>query len=110
MATDLELRLPIIKISNSASDIGRDEEEDDQICRSSSEEDCRTPRSPRHMIPTALRCPPAPKKRRSSAACKRRLCELQFFEVVAREEVESLFQMVQVNSCFNGSTKRKCFI
>ncbi|KAL1535980.1 hypothetical protein AAHA92_28695 [Salvia divinorum] len=102
MSADLELRLPILKISNS---IGRDGPYHEEISRSE-DEACQTPRSPRHMIPAVLRCPPAPKKRRRSAACKRRLCELEFFDVVEREEVESLFRIVQVNS----SAKRNCFL
>ncbi|KAG6393194.1 hypothetical protein SASPL_147430 [Salvia splendens] len=103
MSADLELRLPILKISNS---IARDDDPYREEISRSEDEDCQTPRSPRHMIPAVLRCPPAPKKRRSSAACKRRLCELEFFDVVDREEVESLFQIVQVNN----SAKRNCFL
>ncbi|KAI3458902.1 hypothetical protein Pfo_015565 [Paulownia fortunei] len=103
MSTDLEFRLPMIKINSSqASDITADDE------RCIIEEDCHTPRSPQHMIPTTLSCPPAPKKQRRTAACKRKLCDLQFFEMVAGEEVESLFRTVEVN--LNGSTKRKCVI
>ncbi|KAL1553177.1 hypothetical protein AAHA92_13885 [Salvia divinorum] len=110
MSADLELRLPIIKLRNSTSEMGRDDLNHEEICRSEEEEGCQTPRSPRHMIPAVLRCPPAPKKRRRAAACKRRLFELDFFEVVAREEVDSFFRAVQVNSCNGGSTKRNCFL
>ncbi|KAG6410086.1 hypothetical protein SASPL_128134 [Salvia splendens] len=98
MSADLELRLPIIKLRNSASEIGRDDLNHEVICRSEEEEGCQTPRSPRHMIPAVLRCPPAPKKRRRAAACKRRLFELDFFKVVAREEVDSFFRGAQVKS------------
>ncbi|KAL7109659.1 hypothetical protein ACP275_06G187900 [Erythranthe tilingii] len=106
MSTDLELfrQLPIIKINSTPqkSDITTDKEEEE-------EENCHTPRSPKHMIPTAVSCPPAPKKRRPAAACKRKLCELQFFEFVGREEIESLFEIAQVN--FNNrSTKRNCLM
>ncbi|KAL1532103.1 cyclin-dependent protein kinase inhibitor SMR6-like [Salvia divinorum] len=99
MSADLELSLPAIKTSDSTSEFGRSE----------GEEDCRTPRSPRHMIPAVLRCPPAPRKRRRGAACKRRLCEMEFF---AGEEIESLFRIVEVNSGCNGygSAKRNCFL
>ncbi|KAL1531299.1 cyclin-dependent protein kinase inhibitor SMR13-like [Salvia divinorum] len=101
MFGNLELRLPMIKISNSTSKISRDHEE---ICRSE-EEDYQMPRSLRHMIPAVLHCP---QRRRSGATCKRRLCELEFF---AREEINSLFIIVQVNNCNGyGSTKRNCFL
>ncbi|XP_047965644.1 cyclin-dependent protein kinase inhibitor SMR6-like [Salvia hispanica] len=103
MSSDRELSLPMIKTSNSTDEIGGN---DDEFCRS---EDCQTPRSPRHMIPAVLRCPPAPKKRRQAAACKRKLCELEFF---AGEEIESLFRIVEVNNSCDGygSAKRNCFI
>ncbi|XP_042032465.1 uncharacterized protein LOC121779210 [Salvia splendens] len=105
MSSDRELRLPVIKTSNSTDAIGGNDEE---FCRSEGGEDCQTPRSPRHMIPAVLRCPPAPKKRRRAAACKRKLCELEFF---AGEEIESLLRIVEVNSCNGyGSAKRNCFI
>ncbi|KAL0298990.1 UNVERIFIED_CONTAM: hypothetical protein Sradi_6558800 [Sesamum radiatum] len=99
MSTDLEIRVPVIKIN---SDISTDER-----CTSREVEECHTPRSPQHMIPATLSCPPAPRKRRHSAACKRKLWELEFSETVAREDVESLFRTAE-EVHFNASTKRKC--
>ncbi|KAE9465360.1 hypothetical protein RHGRI_007440 [Rhododendron griersonianum] len=107
MSTDLEfrqelpqLRLPTIRIispesqtpiSGNVVDVGDDE--------------CHTPTSAEHKIPTILSCPPAPKKpSRSAVSCKRKLCELDFFEIVAREEVESFFAAVNLSSVF----KRRC--
>ncbi|PIN24431.1 hypothetical protein CDL12_02835 [Handroanthus impetiginosus] len=105
MSTDLEFRLPPqLKISTSETSDTTDYE----ISSSNEEDNCHTPKSPQNMIPAAVSCPPAPKKRRRAAACKRKLCEFQFFEIVAREEVESLFRTIEVN--FNRSTKRKCVV
>ncbi|KAK4431063.1 hypothetical protein Salat_0868300 [Sesamum alatum] len=114
MSTDLEIRVPVIKINCSqtttTSDdiITTDDGIDDERCTGREAEECHTPRSPRHMIPTTLICPPAPKKRRRSAACKRKLWELEFFETVAREEVESFFRTAEVHFKNIASTKRKC--
>ncbi|CAN1238687.1 hypothetical protein LINGRAPRIM_LOCUS2164 [Linum grandiflorum] len=50
-----------------------------------------------------LKCPPAPRKpkARPATSCKRKLMsELDFFEVVNREEVESFFR--------SGLSKRRC--
>nr|GLL23375.1 cyclin-dependent protein kinase inhibitor SMR2-like [Ipomoea trifida] len=60
------------------------------------EEECRTPKSPRNFLPETLVCPPAPKKpRRAAPSCKRKLGdELQFFEVVGRDEIDSFFRRV----------------
>ncbi|KAI3470543.1 hypothetical protein Pfo_027206 [Paulownia fortunei] len=106
MSADLKLRLPIIKtISSKTSDQITDG--DDGSCIS--EEDCHTPKSPRHMIPATLSCPPAPRKPPRRRPCKRRLCdELQFFEIVAGEEVESFFRRVEENINGGGATKRRC--
>lgn len=95
MSTDLEirqelpqLRLPTIRIVVDVSD-----------------DECHTPTSAEHTIPPILSCPPAPKKpRRSAASCKRKLSELDFFEVVAREEVESFFAAANLSSVL----KRRC--
>ncbi|CAA0814425.1 Cyclin-dependent protein kinase inhibitor SMR3 [Striga hermonthica] len=98
MSTDLEFRLPAIEISSDRRDVVADVDE------------CHTPRSPRHMIPAAVICPPAPKKRRPAgpASCKRKLWDLDFFEIVAREEVEFMFRSTTVQVNLNGSIKRKC--
>lgn len=103
--TDLDefMRLPMIKISttNIISD--------DESCISSSKIDqqkCHTPKSPQHMIPAVLTCPPAPKKPRRVSSCKRsRVSGLKFIEVVARDEIETFFRTVELG--FNGGAKRK---
>ncbi|KAJ8765970.1 hypothetical protein K2173_020486 [Erythroxylum novogranatense] len=64
---------------------------------------CRTPTSEEHRIPSILSCPPAPRKpKRPSISCKRKLSELEFFEIVNREEVESFFR-----SSFEVVSKRR---
>ncbi|XP_042477320.1 cyclin-dependent protein kinase inhibitor SMR2-like [Macadamia integrifolia] len=68
------------------------------------EEECRTPTSEDHKIPVMRSCPPAPKKQRKVASCKRKLSdELYFFEIVGRDEVESFFRS---SSSFN--IKKRC--
>ncbi|CAN1172076.1 hypothetical protein LINPERPRIM_LOCUS30964 [Linum perenne] len=70
------------------------------------DEDCRTPKSAEFKIPPILKCPPAPRKptARTATSCKRKLMsELEFFEVVNREEVESFFR-----SGFQAVSKRRC--
>ncbi|KAK4435880.1 hypothetical protein Salat_0751600 [Sesamum alatum] len=106
MSADLEFRPSIIKIS--APDRITDDDDGDQGCVA--EEDCHTPRSPQHMIPPILSCPPAPRKpppRRTGASCKRRLWE---FEIVAGEEIESFFKRVEegINRGGGGAAKRRC--
>ncbi|KAI5648524.1 hypothetical protein M9H77_34529 [Catharanthus roseus] len=69
-----------------------DEEQDHELI-------CKTPKSPKHMIPKILSCPPAPRKPpRKVASCKRKLSELQFFDVVSRDEIDSFFRQFDVNS------------
>nr|GMC76177.1 cyclin-dependent protein kinase inhibitor SMR2-like [Ipomoea batatas] len=74
------------------------------------EEGCRTPKSPRNFLPETLVCPPAPKKpRRAAPSCKRKLGdELQFFEVVGRDEIDSFFRRVHDRNFVDsgGSNKR----
>ncbi|KAB2080775.1 hypothetical protein ERO13_A05G084500v2 [Gossypium hirsutum] len=56
-------------------------------------EECKTPTSSDHKIPTIQSCPPTPKKKvRVSMVHKRKLSELHFFETTRREEVESFFR------------------
>lgn len=56
-------------------------------------EECKTPSSSDHKIPTIQSCPPTPKKKvRASMVHKRKLSELHFFETTGREEVESFFR------------------
>ncbi|CAN4115053.1 unnamed protein product [Withania somnifera] len=71
----------------------------------SPQNECKTPKSPSFCIPKSLICPAAPKKpkRAISSACKRKL---QFLEIVAEEEVESFFKIVE-DGC-NRNIKRRC--
>ena len=100
MSTDLELfqdlakiNLPKLKIqsSNESGIVSQDENKNQDSSRSSSE--CLTPTSEENKIPAVLSCPPAPRKpRKRAVSCKRKLSELQFFEIVNREEVDAFFK------------------
>ncbi|KAI6669241.1 hypothetical protein NL676_004126 [Syzygium grande] len=67
---------------------------------------CRTPTSEKHRIPAVLRCPPAPKKPRfsRSSSCKRKLSELDFFDIVNRHEVDAFFELATATA---GVSKRR---
>ncbi|XP_062091927.1 uncharacterized protein LOC133797859 [Humulus lupulus] len=71
---------------------------------------CRTPTSEGHRIPEIVSCPPAPRKpARRVPSCKRKLTELQFFDVKNREDVDDFFRSISSNN--NGSSssaKRSC--
>ncbi|KAL4334930.1 hypothetical protein GQ457_07G035380 [Hibiscus cannabinus] len=57
------------------------------------EEECKTPTSSDHKIPSIRSCPPTPKKKaRAKFVLKRKPSELHFFETTRREEVESFFR------------------
>ncbi|KAE8688711.1 hypothetical protein F3Y22_tig00110956pilonHSYRG00057 [Hibiscus syriacus] len=74
-------------------------------------EECKTPTSSDHKIPTIQSCPPTPKKKvRPDSFLKRKLSELQFFETTRREEVESFFRSNSEPFTFGGSRgfKRRC--
>ncbi|XWS75243.1 hypothetical protein CRYUN_Cryun01aG0068800 [Craigia yunnanensis] len=111
MSTDLELfqdlakiNLPKLKIqSSNESGIVIQEENKNQDSSSSSE--CLTPTSEENKIPAVLSCPPAPRKpRKRAVSSKRKLSELQFFEIVNREEVDAFFK-----AGFDDSiSKRRC--
>nr|XP_009800490.1 PREDICTED: cyclin-dependent protein kinase inhibitor SMR2-like [Nicotiana sylvestris] len=97
MSTDLEFRLeiqlPKINVVTTLSSQN-----------SRGEEEIKTPKSPQNLIPKILSCPPAPKKPKRVISCKRKLVdELQFFEVAAREEVDSFFRSVD-------HVKRRCLL
>lgn len=104
----LEIRLPSIKISNSQlpSDAS-DGTIQIEKTTGDAEDECHTPKSPQHMIPKILKCPPPPRKQRPVPSCKRKL---EFFETVAREEVElffrSSFDLIDFNS--EAVIKRRC--
>ncbi|CAA2960249.1 Hypothetical predicted protein [Olea europaea subsp. europaea] len=106
MSTDLEfrqelheIRLPTIKTNSSQlSDV--------QNCTnqtSINDQDCHKPKSPQNMIPKILSCPLAPKKLSCLPSCKRKLSELQFFNVVSREDIESFFKIAEAK--INGAKK-----
>ncbi|KAF3666895.1 putative non-symbiotic hemoglobin 2-like [Capsicum annuum] len=107
-----EIQLPNIINSSSSSNILRDEPE-----RCSNKEqaaEIRTPGTPQNLIPKILSCPPAPKKPKRVISCKRKLLgELEFFDVAAKEEVDSFFKSVDENSkpCgANSNKKRRCLL
>ncbi|KAE8682432.1 hypothetical protein F3Y22_tig00111238pilonHSYRG00005 [Hibiscus syriacus] len=68
-------------------------------------EECKTPTSSDHKIPSIQSCPPTPKKKvRADSVLKRKLSELQFFETTRRDEVESFFR----SNTEPFSFKRRC--
>nr|XP_016501850.1 PREDICTED: cyclin-dependent protein kinase inhibitor SMR2-like [Nicotiana tabacum] len=107
MSTDLEFRLEIQlpKINVITATLSSQNSDDGKNSRDSEEEEeIKTPRSPQYLIPKILSCPPAPKKPKRVISCKRKLVdELQFFEVAAREEVDSFFRSVD-------HVKRRCLL
>jgi len=112
MSTDLELlhdlpRIqvrPAIKIETLQSCIATDGNKAIiQQENSETDDDCQTPKSEEHKIPAVLSCPPAPRKAKRNISCKRKLTEIDFFEIVNGEEVDSFFQ-----SSFELLTKRRC--
>lgn len=55
--------------------------------------ECRTPTSRDHKIPRSQSCPPAPRKKKQVAYMhKRKLSDMDFFEFMGRDEVESFFR------------------
>jgi len=110
MSTDLESRqdLPRIQVravkTETLQSCSATDDKETIIQQENSEtDDCQTPKSEEHKIPVVLSCPPAPRKPRRSFSCKRKLTELEFFEIVNREEVDSFFQ-----SSFELLPKRRC--
>ncbi|KAJ8759158.1 hypothetical protein K2173_004165 [Erythroxylum novogranatense] len=95
MSTDLHVvkDLPAIRLSPIKIEAVASCSVDDDVCR--------TPTSEVHMIPVVVSCPPAPRKPRRRSV-KRKLSEVEFFEIVNREEVESFFR-----SSFEVISKRR---
>ena len=99
MSTDLELfqdlakiKLPKLKIQSS-NERGIVIQEENKNQHDSSSSECLTPTSEENKIPAVLSCPAAPRKpRKRAVSCKRKLSELQFFEIVNREEVDAFFK------------------
>ena len=73
------------------------------------EEECKTPTSSDHKIPTIQSCPPTPKKKLRVNFHKRKLSELQFFETTRSEEVESFLRSnSEPFTVESRSFKRRC--
>ncbi|XP_022139169.1 cyclin-dependent protein kinase inhibitor SMR1-like [Momordica charantia] len=105
MSTDLDLRRTLLGIvrrpasklqisnprpSTSMADGGGVVDQKERSSSDDGAEDqcCRTPTSVENKIPALLQCPPAPRKRKRPPTCRRRLMELEFVEIVSREEIE----------------------
>ncbi|KAM3360280.1 cyclin-dependent protein kinase inhibitor SMR13-like [Capsicum galapagoense] len=76
----------------------------------SPQNECKTPKSPSFCIPKNLKCPGAPKKpkRVVSSSCKRRL---RFVEIIAEEEVESFFRIIEAvvdDECNRKIKRSRC--
>ena len=69
---------------------------------------CRTPTSKEHRIPSILDCPPAPRKPKRAPSCKRKLSEIQFFEIVNYDEVDAFFRSSFDKLAVLTSVKRNC--
>ncbi|KAF8396493.1 hypothetical protein HHK36_018116 [Tetracentron sinense] len=82
-----EIRLQPIKIPSRHS-----LEDGVAIQLKNDDNECRTPTSDEHKIPLLRNCPPAPRKPKMVVLSKRKFSELQFFEFMIREEVESFFR------------------
>ncbi|XP_023757036.1 cyclin-dependent protein kinase inhibitor SMR1 [Lactuca sativa] len=121
MSTDLQLRqdLPAIKLPASlkiklpASPPLMDSTSEESCAiqlEDQEVEECRTPTTIQHRIPQLNTCPPPPKKQRPSApSCRRRLSEFDFFESVARDEIESFFRSsYEIINQQSSTKKRRC--
>lgn len=90
-----QIDLPKLKPS-SKNRTEEEEEEAGEETRAVSEdyttEDCKTPTSSDHKIPTIQSCPTTPRKKVQVSFHKRKMHELLFFEATGREEVESFFR------------------
>lgn len=67
------------------------------------DEECRTPTAEENKIPRAQSCPPAPRKGKREEdqvmfLPKRKFPNLESFEIVGHEEVESFFGSSRVSS------------
>ena len=69
---------------------------------------CRTPTSKEHRIPSILDCPPAPRKPKRASSCKRKLSEVQFFEIMNHDEVDAFFRSSFDKLAVLTSVKRNC--
>ncbi|KAF3434114.1 hypothetical protein FNV43_RR25217 [Rhamnella rubrinervis] len=125
MSTDLELckelpkiRLSSIRIRTPPASESVDDTDGTVIQRRSLDDDdeqaeCRTPTSKEHKIPVLVSCPPAPRKPRRVASCKRKLTELEFFDIVNRDEVDAFFrssfdELARFNGNGSAAKRRNC--
>ncbi|KAK1416596.1 hypothetical protein QVD17_32387 [Tagetes erecta] len=106
-SADLQFRRPNLQLSSLTLNL---ETESCTIQPQQINEDtCVTPTSPDHKIPAVITCPPAPKKqRRTTPSCRRTLSEFQFFEAVAREEIDSFFRSTYEFINQNSSKRKRC--
>ncbi|KAL3341426.1 hypothetical protein AABB24_025796 [Solanum stoloniferum] len=119
MSRDLQSRRPLseIQLPNIISqneNISKDHDLERCISTTNKEQavEIRTPGSPQNLIPKIRSCPPAPKKPKRGISCKRKLLgDLEFYDVAAREEVDSFFSSVDENSkSCGGNRKRRCIL
>ncbi|CAJ1976639.1 unnamed protein product [Sphenostylis stenocarpa] len=116
MSTDLhlqhdlpKLRIAAVKIDDVPSDhhldtlvssvVTRVENESDEegtvtvTAAVADEESYRTPTSKESKIPAIMTCPPAPRKPKAFASCKRKLLDdFQFFDVTNKEDMDAFFR------------------
>ena len=92
----------VVETQNNKINVDEDDNKEEE------EDCCRTPTSKEHRIPKILDCPPAPRKPKRAPTCKRKLSELQFFEIVNREEVDSFFRSSFEQIAVITSNKRSC--
>ena len=126
MSTDLEFlhdvsktRLLTVKTRTSSTpqasnDIGGDNNNIGVMAQKINEDEnnveyyCRTPTSKEHRIPSILDCPPAPRKPKRASSCKRKLSEVQVFEIVNYDEVDAFFRSSFDKLAVLTSVKRNC--
>ncbi|KAF4368025.1 hypothetical protein CsatB_011331 [Cannabis sativa] len=89
--------------NNSSTDHQKEIKENDNDKEKENDDLCVTPTSERYKIPKIVSCPPAPRKpARRVPSCKRKLTELQFFDVKNREDVDEFLRSISTNNS-NGS-------
>ncbi|KAF5744794.1 hypothetical protein HS088_TW07G00374 [Tripterygium wilfordii] len=71
------------------------------------EEECKTPTSSDHKIPTSQSCPPTPRKKPHVFLHKRKISELSFFEATRRDQIEVFFRSPSCDEVSSTSVKKK---
>ncbi|KAL3752395.1 hypothetical protein ACJRO7_013103 [Eucalyptus globulus] len=84
-----------------------DDESDEKLPKDDGDQ-CGTPTSSEHKIPTVRSCPPTPRKQARPVLPHKR--KLHFFEITGREEVESFFRSNDrsTSPSSSRSSKRRC--